>query len=235
MELSRRQWLVAGAAAGVPALLAGGTVQAQETPATDELPPGALNEKELGNLLEAIGLKPVKSKARYDFQFAYAPNKDEEEWTYSMSAVLSADQKSIWILAWLDELPKSSRDVPRLALLKMLAENDKMGKGQFFSYIPTNKRFALQQVIENRELTTRKFMTTLRDLGQTVFQTYPIWSVTTWNEPSGSVVESNPNNAPESENASENAREAGPTRGATTRSGGIPARNVSNTTTKPSE
>jgi hypothetical protein len=123
----------------------------------------------------------------------------------------------------------------------MLAENDKMGKGQFFSYISTNKRFALQQVIENRELTTKKFRTTLRELGQTVYHTYPIWSVDSWNETAaGSVVDTNPvanpNDAPVSQNASENPRQAGPTRGsATTPPKGTPARNVSNTKTKPAE
>ena len=119
----------------------------------------------------------------------------------------------------------------------MLAENDKMGKGQFFSYIPTNKRFALQQVIDNRELTTKKFRTTLRELGQTVYHTYPIWSVDAWNETAaGSVVDTNPAEATESENASENAKEAGPTRAATSRPNGTtPARNVSNTKTKPAE
>ena len=233
MEFSRRQWLAASAAVGVPALLAGGAARAEDAPAKDELPPGALNEKELGTLLESIGLKPVKSKARYDFQFADTPDQEKEEWTYSMSVVLSADQKSIWILAWLDELPSSSRDVPRLALLKMLAENDKMGKGQFFSYIPTNKRFALQQVVENRELSTKKFRTMLRELGQTVYRTYPVWSVSAWNEPASSVVEST--NEPASENASSTAQQAGPTRGATTSKGGTPARNVSNTRTKSSE
>lgn len=228
MELSRRQWLAAGAAVGIPAFCIGDSVRAEDPPAKEELPPGALNENELGTLLESIGLKPVKSKARYDFQFADTPDQEKEEWTYSMSAVLSADQKSIWILAWLDELPKSSRDIPRLALLKMLAENDKMGKGQFFSYIPTNHRFALQQVVENRELTTRKFRATLRDLGQTVYRTYPIWSVEAWSDAPSTVVDAKPTGEPESANASENARQAGPTRG------GIPARNVSNTRTKSS-
>jgi len=237
MDLSRRQWLAASAVAGVPALLANSAFAADEAPpAKVELPPGALNEEQLGTLLESIGLKPVKNKARYDFQFADTPDQEKEEWTYSMSVVLSGDQKTIWVLAWLDELPKSSKDVPRLALLKMLAENDKMGKGQFFSYISTNKRFALQQVIENRELTTKKFRTTLRELGQTVYHTYPIWSVDAWTETPGTVADTTPIEAPVSQNASENAKEAGPTRGTAAKPAGTtPARNVSNTRTKPAE
>lgn len=240
MDLSRRQWLATSAVAGVPALMVPGLALAADGDSkAEELPPGALNEEQLGTLLESIGLKPVKSKARYDFQFADTPDQEKEEWTYSMSVVLSADQKTIWILAWLDELPKSSKDVPRLALLKMLAENDKMGRGRFFSYISTNRRFALQQVVDNRELSTKKFRTMLRELGQTVYATYPIWSVGSWNETAtGSVVDSTETQASEpSANASDSAQEAGPTRGAGTSKakGTTPARNVSNTRAKESE
>ena len=38
-----------------------------------------------------------------------------------MSAVLSQNGQSIWLMAWLDELPRSSAEVPRAALLRLLA------------------------------------------------------------------------------------------------------------------
>src|SRR6476619_931287 len=127
MQLSRRG-LLAGAAGGV--LLTGAAARASE-PA-----PGALNEKSLGELLESLTLKPDKQQQRYDFAFL-APF-DDQKWELSMSAVLSQDGTSIWIMAWLDECPKAAAEVPRTALLRLLAENDKLGGGKFFAYIPSN-------------------------------------------------------------------------------------------------
>lgn len=221
--------------AGLPAVIASSALHAADEttdkPKAAEAVPGALNEEELGRLLKSIGLKPAKNKSRYDFEFADSPAKGEEEWTYSMSVVLSADQKTIWVLAWLDELPKSSRDVPRVALLRMLAENDKMGKGKFFSYIPANRRFALQQVLDNRDMSTSRFRNILRELGGTVYATYGVWYAETWKEYDGSnIAESGTGTA--SENASETAQEARPTKQPAKKPAGVPAKNVSNTKTK---
>jgi hypothetical protein len=199
MEVTRRDWLAAATLAGLvpgvtlaqekaaPAKTAVAPAKTQDAatqPAAKEAPaPGALTADSLKKLLEAIGLKPTQSQSRFDFAFALKPQGGGEEFDMSMSAVLSADAKTIWIMAWLGELPRSSRDVPRTALLRLLAENDQMGKGKFFSYIPSNRRFALQQVVENHSMTTRKFHGMLVDLGHTVIETYPFWSVDAWKEP----------------------------------------------------
>jgi hypothetical protein len=144
------------------------------------IPPGGLSDESLGTLLEAIGLKPKRNETRYDFTFA--SKQQDQDWTLSMSAVLSQDKKTIWVMAWLDELPRSSKDVPRTALLSLLSENDRLGKGMFFSYIPANRRFALQQVVENRDMTSKKVRALLLELGQNVSQTYPQWTVSNWKE-----------------------------------------------------
>jgi hypothetical protein len=199
MEVTRRDWLAAATFAGLaPGVVLG--QEATEKPAAEktvsEKPaPGALNEETLKKLLEAIGLKPTQSQSRFDFAFVRKP-KGGEDWNLSMSAVLSSDMKSIWIMAWLDELPRSSRDVPRTALLKLLAENDLMGKGKFFSYIPANRRFALQQIVENHDMSVKKFYATLVDLGDTVMETYPYWSTDAWKDPTG--IETNPASDPNS-------------------------------------
>lgn len=203
MEVTRRDWLAAATFAGlVPGIALGqestapAKTAATTAPAKTAAPagqgtakkapaPGALSEESLKKLLEALGLKPTQSQSRFDFAFALKP-KGAEEWNLSMSAVLSADAQTIWIMAWLDELPRSSRDVPRTALLKLLAENDQMGKGKFFSYIPANRRFALQQIVENHSMDTRKFHGTLVELGHTVIDTYGFWSVEAWKEPATS-------------------------------------------------
>ncbi len=149
-------------------------------PATTATPrAGELTEQSLGNLLLAMGLKPTKEKKRYDFRFKAILNK--AEWELSMSSVLSQDGKSIWVMAWLDELPKSAADVPRTALLRLLADNDRLGKGKFFAYIATNRRFVLQRVVPNENLSTAAFRDVLKDLGTTVVVTYPHWSVANWN------------------------------------------------------
>lgn len=195
MEVTRRDWLAAAALTGfAPALAMGQEAAPAKTAAAPAAPaapaaakeaplPGALTAESLKKLLEAINLKPTQSQSRLDFAFTRKPPMGED-WNLSMSAVLSSDAKTVWIMAWLDELPRSSRDVPRTALLKLLAENDLMGKGKFFSYIPANRRFALQQVVENHNMTTRKFHGLLVDLGDTVIETYGQWSVESWKEPS---------------------------------------------------
>ena len=143
-----------------------------------QLPPGALTEESLGQILNAIGLKPMKTDKRYDF--AFKTSIRGEEWKFSMSAVLSRNGESVWIMAWLDEVPKTADAVPRTALLRLLAANDRMGNGKFFAYIPTNKRFVLQRVLKNQNMSTRKVTETLQDLAVSVADEFPIWNVANW-------------------------------------------------------
>jgi len=148
--------------------------------AADAPAQGKLTQKSLGQLLEgSLGLKPTTLETRYDFRFQA---KHDEDWALSMSAVLSEDGSSIWIMAWLDELPRSSREVPRVALLRLLADNDKMGNGKFFAYIPGNRRFVLQRVIPNQGITAKKFRDLLSDLGKTVSDTHGHWNVAGWTQ-----------------------------------------------------
>lgn len=140
--------------------------------------PGSITEEQLGNLLKAMGLEAKKIESRYDFEFKAIQNK--EEWNLSMTAVLSQDGSSIWLMAWLDQLPKSSADVPRTALLRLLSDNDRLGNGKFFAYVATNRRFVLQRVIPNEAVTTKAFRSWLDDLGAGVVDTYDHWSVAAW-------------------------------------------------------
>jgi hypothetical protein len=171
MEVTRRDWLAAATFAGIVPGVVLGQDAVPEKPA---LAPGALTEETLKKLLEGIGLKPTQTQSRFDFAFVRKP-KGGEDWNLSMSAVLSSDGKSIWIMAWLDELPRSSRDVPRTALLKLLDENDLMGK-------------------ENHDMGVKKFYATLVDLGDTVMETFPFWSTEAWKDPTG--IETNPSADP---------------------------------------
>jgi len=150
-----------------------------ETPEVQPAPlPGQISESELGEMLAAIGLKPTKTEQRYDF--AFKTSYRGEEWKFSMSAVLSRNGQSVWIMAWLDQIPASASEVPRTALLRLLAANDKLGEGKFFAYIPSNKRFVMQRVVANRDMTNRKLMELLQDLAAGVAEEYPTWSVTNW-------------------------------------------------------
>ncbi|MCA9025683.1 MAG: twin-arginine translocation signal domain-containing protein [Planctomycetaceae bacterium] len=161
--------------------LAGAAVTATLTSvasAEDEVK--GISDADLEQIITGLGLKPTKNEQRYDFGFKAALN--EEEWELSMSAVLSQDGNTVWVMAWLDELPKSSAEVPRTALLRLLAANDQMGNGKFFAYIAGNRRFVLQRVIETQGLTKDEFKITLQDLGATVVETYPQWAVANWND-----------------------------------------------------
>lgn len=162
--------------------------------------PGQVSETELGEILATIGLKPTKTEQRYDF--AFRTSYRGEEWKFSMSAVLSRNGESVWVMAWLDQIPQTAGEVPRTALLRLLAANDRMGEGKFFAYIPNNKRFVLQRVVANRDMNNKKVMELLQDLAASVADEYPTWSVTNWTpkadqqvaegESSGRAVPENP-------------------------------------------
>lgn len=79
---------------------------------------GQLSEADLGNVLAAIGLKPTRTEQRYDF--AFKTSYRGEEWKFSMSAVLSRNSESVWVMAWLDQIPAKASEVPRMALLRLL-------------------------------------------------------------------------------------------------------------------
>jgi hypothetical protein len=179
MKWSRRSVIGAALAAAVPAAGVMATAEEKSAPAAK----GKLTDESLGTLLKAMGFDAKLEEKRYDFEFK--ATIENEEWTLSFSSVLSQDASSVWIMAWLDELPKSAADVPRTALLRLLADNDKLGKGKFFTYIATNRRFVLQRVIPNEGITSEKFRAVLDDLGQSVVATHPHWSVANWNAPSG--------------------------------------------------
>ena len=139
---------------------------------------GGVDEEGLGQMVNALGLKPEKQLQRYDF--AFRAEMEGIEWTLSMSAVLSQDQQSLWLLAWLDELPKSSEAVPRAALLRLLAENDSLGDGKMFAYIPNNRRFVMQRAVSNEQMTSAKFRSLLQDLGASVVESHGTWSTAEW-------------------------------------------------------
>ena len=144
------------------------------------LQPGGVDEEGLGQMVNALGLKPEKQLQRFDF--AFRAEMEGTEWTLSMSAVLSQDQQSLWLMAWLDELPKSSEAVPRAALLRLLAENDTLGDGKMFAYIPNNRRFVMQRAVANEQMTSAKFRAQLQDLGASVVETHGTWSTAEWSK-----------------------------------------------------
>jgi hypothetical protein len=171
MELSRRGFFTAGAASvAVPTIAAAQDASAPKT--------GELSTATLGAMLQAMGLRPKKVDQRYDFAFRSV--HDKAEWDLSMTAVLSSDSQSIWIMAWLDELPKSATDVPRTALLRLLAANDRLGNGKFFAYVASNRRFVMQRVVPNSDISTSQFAGLLKDLGTSVVDFYPEWSTANW-------------------------------------------------------
>ena len=167
--------LVAGALAGaLPVVFPCQSAVAQEQPVQ-----GQVSHEQLGELLAALGLTPEKKEERYDF--AFTAEMDGQEWQLSMSSVLSQDGQGIWIMAWLSELPKSSDQVPKTALLKLLAQNDYLGNGKFFSFVPAARRFVMQKVVPNEHMTSARLRMHLQDLGGSIVESYPLWNTANWN------------------------------------------------------
>ncbi|RMG36327.1 MAG: hypothetical protein D6725_10800 [Planctomycetota bacterium] len=141
--------------------------------------PGQLTEQTLGGLLAQIGLKPQKVEQRYDFSFKAV--HQGQEWEMSMTAVLSRDGRSLWVMAWLDEIPAGN--VPSDRLLRLLAANDELGNGKFFAYVHASRRLILQRVIPNNGIDTATMIEILKDLSRSVIETYPLWATQRWQTP----------------------------------------------------
>jgi len=177
-KITRRRLISSGLAV-VGGTLATGAVAAEKQ-AADREKASPLSLEELERLLKGLGLKLSKVETRFDFSF---DAKRENEWKMGMSVFLSSDGDGIWITAWLDELPKSSADVPRTALLRLLAENDKMGK-VFFAYSSGNRRFALNRFLPNENVTAASLKKDLIEVANVVADTQEFWSVAEWKQPS---------------------------------------------------
>ena len=174
MRISSRGWCVVGGFA----VLVMGVASLAFSPVAAQSVPGVLTNETLGDTLREIGLKPEQDRQRYDFTFQ--ADFQGEEWEFTMSAVLSQNGESLWVMAWLDELPKTSEAVPKTALLRLLANNDRLGKGKFFAYVHENRRFVIQRVLDNKELDATKLRDVLQDLGGSVAETYEYWAVDNW-------------------------------------------------------
>lgn len=138
---------------------------------------GQLSVEALGKLLEAMGLKPSRFESSFNFTF---PFKAEIEWNMTMQATMSTDLQGIWLTAFLADLPQSAADVPRTALLRLLAQNDEMGEGIFFAYIPKVKKIVLECMIANEDITSALFKECLVDLATRVAATQQYWDVAEW-------------------------------------------------------
>jgi len=181
MKISLRGWLILGGfIASMVALTVFCPPDFLNAAQTSSKPNHQLNEKALGNLLSEIGLKTTLQEDRFDFEFKAL--YQGSEWDLSMSTVLSQNGSSVWVMAWLEELPRDASQVPRKSLLRLLHENDRMGKGKFFAYVASSRRFVLQRVVPNERITPTEFRNILQDLGRSVVETYPQWNVAEWTQ-----------------------------------------------------
>jgi hypothetical protein len=166
------------------------TADAGKSPAkgNDAADDSQLSLASLGTMLEAMGLKPNKFESSYNFTF---PFKAETEWNMTMAATMSADEQGIWLTAFLAELPSSAADVPRTALLRLLAQNDEMGEGIFFAYMSKVRKIVLECFLANEDLNSAVFKECLSDLASRVAATQQYWDVAEWKKsPAGSGKDS---------------------------------------------
>ncbi len=141
---------------------------------------GAVDATTLGQMLVQLGVKPRAAGTRFDFELQ--SRQSEKEWGFAMSAVLSQDAGTIWVMAWLEEMPKQASKVPAAALLRMLAENDRLGNGKFFAYDRQNRRFLMQRVLPNKGITPGFLREVFRDMASGVISSHQAWSVARWAE-----------------------------------------------------
>lgn len=147
-----------------------------------------LSLEALGTMLEAMGLKPNKFESSYNFTF---PFKAETDWNMTMAATMSADEQGIWLTAFLAELPQTAADVPRTALLRLLAQNDEMGEGIFFAYMSKVRKIVLECFLANEDINSALFKECLTDLASRVAATQQYWDVAEWKKsPTGSGKDS---------------------------------------------
>ncbi|MBQ18987.1 MAG: hypothetical protein CMJ65_17915 [Planctomycetaceae bacterium] len=166
------------------------------TDAADVSRTGAVTTEGLGRMLRSLGVTPRSAGTRFDFDFK--SRQGEQEWDFSMSVVLSQDGQTIWLMAWLEEMPKMASRVPAAALLRLLSENDRLGNGKFFAYDRRNRRFLMQRVLSNRGISSAVLAAALKDVAGGVMNSYPAWSVAKW-KPGATVRQSSVPPAPPSE------------------------------------
>lgn len=176
--MSRRN-LLAGGLTALGGAVGAGAIHAAEGEAAPLK--GALSLDGLGKVLKGAGIKGTLREKAYDFTYT-EKDLSGEEWNFSMSAVLSNDERTIWVMAWLDELPQSAADVPRTALLRLLADNDMIGNGIFFAYVKSNRRFILQRVMRNENINATSFRSDIDELGYAVMNTYSHWATKGWKQ-----------------------------------------------------
>ncbi|HEY2250016.1 MAG TPA: hypothetical protein VGH74_03105 [Planctomycetaceae bacterium] len=156
------------------------------TPTEEE--PTQLSVEGLGTMLEAMGLKPNRFESSFNFTFPFKAKVDGDkvdkdiEWNMTMAATMSTDEQGIWITAFLAELPQTAADVPRTALLRLLAQNDEMGEGIFFAYIPKVKKIVLECFIANEDISSALFKECLTELASRVAGTQQYWNVAEWKQ-----------------------------------------------------
>ena len=141
---------------------------------------GAVNSDSLGQMLVLMEFKPRAAESRFDFE--YQLRQGDQDWGFAMSVVLSQDAGTIWVMAWLEEMPKKAAKVPAAALLRMLAENDRLGNGKFFAYDRQNRRFLMQRVLPNKGITPGFLREVFRDMASGVISSHQAWSVARWAE-----------------------------------------------------
>ncbi len=141
---------------------------------------GAVNSASLGQMLVLMEFKPRAAESRFDFEYQF--RQGDQDGGFAMSVVLSQDAGTIWVMAWLEEMPKKAAKVPAAALLRMLAENDRLGNGKFFAYDRLNRRFLMQRVILNRGITPEMLRGVFEDMAKGVIGSHSTWSVARWVE-----------------------------------------------------
>ena len=90
---------------------------------------GVIDSEGLGRMLRSVGVKPRAAGSRYDFEFH--SKQGGQEWDFAMSAVISQNGGTIWVMAWREEMLQHAQTVSDARTL--LADERQVGEASTFS------------------------------------------------------------------------------------------------------
>lgn len=136
-----------------------------------------LTPESLGTLLrEDMGLDASPFENRHDF--LYKADLQNQELELFFSVALSTDQKQLRVRAWLDPLPEGM--ISEEPLLKLLNRNAELTAGLHYAYSREGRRFLIEAVLKNDQMTAEKLKTALNEVSMEVATSWGLWATSEW-------------------------------------------------------
>ncbi|HCS50296.1 MAG TPA: hypothetical protein DIW81_01680 [Planctomycetaceae bacterium] len=135
-----------------------------------------LTMNDLGRLIQELQLTPKLVGSQYDVVYQAEMNDQEIEVFFSLK--LTNDHSKVRIRAWLDPLPES--EISEKHLLELLAAGSELESCFHFGYNKDVKRFLLEAIVPNQNLTSKDLDTTMLQVSEEVSNTWLLWATSEW-------------------------------------------------------